>query len=139
MTVHNTKATRGPVPGMDLRRTAVALTTGAVTFLLVAVAVTAALEPRIEFSVFLGLPAGFIAGVLVTAGVALTLSDPENGLYAVGVGTGAAGITVLLVAVVGAALRYPLSTTLLTAALVGAIAGVASALLVSYTDWATPA
>jgi len=123
---------------MDLRRTVVALAAGTAAFLLVAVAVTAALEPRIEFSVFLGLPAGFIAGVLVAAVDAVLLGDPDAVRYGAGVSIGAAGVTVLVVAVAGTVLRSPLSTTLYTAVLAAAAVGIVAYLLVTRTRLTGP-
>ena len=46
--------------------------------LLVGLGVTAALEPRIEFSLFLGIPTGVFAGVLVAWGVNRGLTTEED-------------------------------------------------------------
>lgn len=120
---------------MDLRRTGVALAAGTAAFLLVTVAVTTLLESRIAFSIFVGLPAGFLAGVVVAAFVAITLTDPDPRRYAAGVSTGAAGITVLLTTVVGVAVRHRFSTVLTTAVLAAAVVGVIAYLLATRT-WA---
>lgn len=122
---------------MDLRRLGVALAAGTAAFLLVGVAVTAALEPTIEFSLFIGLPAGFVAGVIVIAFVAITLTDPNKLRYSAGVSTGVAGITILLTTVIGVALRYRFSTVLYTATFAGAVVGVVAFVLATQT-WDTP-
>ncbi len=48
------------------------------TFFLVGIAVTASLEPRIEFSLFVGLPAGFLGGVIAGAGTLYWLAKDEQ-------------------------------------------------------------
>lgn len=106
---------------MDLRRIGVALIAGAAAFLLVGVAVTAALESMIEFSLFIGLPAGFVAAILVTAVVAMTLDDPNPRRNAVGVAGGAAGVTVLLVTVLGFTVQNRFSHTLFIAATISVV------------------
>lgn len=58
---------------MNLRNVGPALLAGFASFLVVAIAVTALLETRIEFSALLGLPAGVLAGVVVTGAVYLGL------------------------------------------------------------------
>lgn len=50
-----------------------ALLAGIASFLVIAIAVTALLEPRIAFSALLGLPAGFLACVVVTGAIYLGL------------------------------------------------------------------
>lgn len=60
---------------MNLRSLALALVAGIATFLVVGIAVTALAEPRIEFSVFLGIPAGLVAGAVAAAVVAFGLGD----------------------------------------------------------------
>lgn len=118
---------------MDLRRTATALVAGTATLLLVTVAVTAVLEPRIEFSIFIGIPAGLITAVLITAGVAIALRDPTATPYAFGIAAGVAGVTVLLTTVVGVALQYRFSTVLYTAVLLGAVLAIIAAVLTWHT------
>jgi hypothetical protein len=60
-------------------RFAVATGAGVTTFLLVTVAVTSLLERWIEFSVFVGLPAGLLAGVLAFGAVAFRLAGAAPG------------------------------------------------------------
>jgi hypothetical protein len=55
-------------------RFGVATAAGVTTFLLVTVAVTTLFERWIEFSVFVGLPAGLLAGVLAFGAVAYRLA-----------------------------------------------------------------
>jgi len=56
-------------------RFGVATAAGVTTFLLVTVAVTSLFERWIEFSVFVGLPAGLLAGVLAFGTVAYRLAE----------------------------------------------------------------
>lgn len=118
---------------MDLRRLGVALVAGAAAFLLVGVAVTAVLEPTIEFSLFIGLPAGFIAAVIATGFVALTVNDPDPRRNAAGVATGAAGVCIVLVTLAGLLVRYRFSQTLYIAAGTGAVVLVVAYVLATRT------
>lgn len=52
---------------MYLRRVALAFGAGLASLLLVGVAVTELAQPAIEFSLFLGIPVGVLAGVVVAA------------------------------------------------------------------------
>lgn len=60
---------------MNLKSLALALVAGIAVFLVVGIAVTALLEPTIEFSVFLGIPVGLVAGAIAAGGVYLGLGD----------------------------------------------------------------
>ena len=64
---------------MNIRQIIAAAAAGAVTFLVTFVAVTELLSPTIEFSVFLGLPAGTVVGVVVAAAVLLGLRTEDDG------------------------------------------------------------
>lgn len=63
---------------MRPKSVAIAGTIGFATFVLVGIAVTALLEPRIEFSMFVGFPVGLLGGVLAGAAVLLFLADNEE-------------------------------------------------------------
>jgi hypothetical protein len=88
---------------MRLRNLALVVASGLAAFLVVGVAVTELLRPSIEFSLFVGLPAGLVAGVLASAGVFLGLGDETTtGRRRVALAAGVFGgvfLAVLLVAV----------------------------------------
>ena len=63
---------------MTLKTLGYALTAGIAAFLAVGVAVTEIASAWIEFSVFVGLPAGIVAGVAVAAAVAVGLADADS-------------------------------------------------------------
>jgi hypothetical protein len=60
---------------MHPRSIALALVAGIATLAAVGIAVTALLEPTVEFSVFVGFPAGVVAGALAAAVVSLRVGD----------------------------------------------------------------
>ena len=64
---------------MKARNALLAVVTGFAGFMLVTVAVTALLEPRIEFSVLVGLPAGVLVGLLITWYVYTRLNRAHTG------------------------------------------------------------
>ncbi|MFB6151028.1 MAG: hypothetical protein ABEJ40_04400 [Haloarculaceae archaeon] len=106
---------------MKLRDLAVAAAAGVAAFLVVTVLVTELAAPSVEFSLFLGLPAGAIAGLSAFALVALGLGDdlrPRRRRRAVAVG--AFGVVFLVVAVVEVAV---LGATNSVALAVGTIVG----------------
>lgn len=63
---------------MNARNALLAAVTGFAGFMLATVGVTALLEPRIEFSVLVGLPVGVVAGMLLTWLVYTRLTSPEG-------------------------------------------------------------
>ena len=63
---------------MSWKSVAIAGTVAITAFLVAGIAVTALLEPRIEFSLFLGIPTGVFAGVLVAWGVNRGLTTEED-------------------------------------------------------------
>lgn len=113
---------------MRLRTPLLALAAGTATFLLVAAAVSEVLLPRIEFSVFVGIPAGLAAGLVVGAVVFLGLLDHEYGRrYRMAASLGAFGAAALLVLLAArVALGLTNSQSLVLAAVGGVLAGVAS-------------
>jgi hypothetical protein len=60
---------------MSLKSISLALLSGIAAFLIVGVAVTEFTQPWIEFSLFLGIPAGIATGAFTAAGVYLGLAD----------------------------------------------------------------
>ena len=60
---------------MSLKSVSLALLSGIAAFLIVGVAVTEFTQPWIEFSLFLGVPAGLATGAFTAAGVYLGLAD----------------------------------------------------------------
>lgn len=64
---------------MQARTVGLALAAGFAGFLVVGVAATEAVSGWIEFSVFVGIPAGFVAGAAAAAVVFLRLEDPAPG------------------------------------------------------------
>lgn len=60
---------------MKLRSLSLAFVSGIAVFLIVGVAVTEFAQSWIEFSLFLGIPAGLASGVFTAAGVYLGLAD----------------------------------------------------------------
>jgi len=63
---------------MTLKLLGYALAAGVAAFLVVGVTVTELAAARIEFSVFVGIPAGVVAGMAVTAAVAFELADVDS-------------------------------------------------------------
>jgi hypothetical protein len=105
-----------------LPRALLALAAGLAAFLLVGAVVTAALEPRIEFSLLLGLPAGVVAGALTVAAVAYGLRTDGGRAPVLARGAGWFGVA-FLVAAVGAVASGLLPVTL------GLVAGVVTGLV----------
>jgi len=62
---------------MSLRNAGLALAVGVAVFVIVGAVVTELAAPSIEFSLFIGLPAGFVAGIGVAAFVYLRLGAEE--------------------------------------------------------------
>lgn len=88
---------------MTIKSLALTVVAGIATFLVVGIAVTALAEPWIEFSVFLGLPAGLVAGAAAAAVVSLGLADDapaQRRQRATGFALFGAGFLVTLVALV---------------------------------------
>lgn len=113
---------------MRLRNIALVVASGLAAFLVVGVAVTELLRPSVEFSLFVGLPAGLVAGVLASAGVNLGLGDETStGRRRVALAAGAFGGVFLAVLLVAAGLGG-LGTVLAlaVATLSGAVAAVAT-------------
>lgn len=110
-----------------LPTTLLALAAGVAAFLLVGAVVTAVLEPRIEFSLFLGIPAGLVAGALTVAGVAYGLRADSEHLPALASSAGWFGIAFLVVAVAVGVFQTVL-LGIVAGVVAGLVAAVASAL-----------
>ena len=64
---------------MNLKSVSLALLSGVAAFLIVGVAVTEFAQPWIEFSLFLGIPAGLATGAFTAGAVYLGLADDAPG------------------------------------------------------------
>ncbi|WP_336364981.1 hypothetical protein [Halalkalicoccus salilacus] len=62
---------------MNRKLFGLALAAGVATFLIVGVAITEFAQPWVEFSLFLGIPVGFVAGAFTAAAVYFGLADDE--------------------------------------------------------------
>lgn len=112
---------------MNPRNALLAVVTGFAGFMLTTVAVTAGLEPRVEFSVLVGLPVGIVVGLVLTwytytrltrAHTGTTGSRPANALVA------GAVTFVLVMAVtvtVGAGATMALAGAVILAVIAGAV------------------
>jgi hypothetical protein len=118
---------------MDARSLLLALAAGLATFLVVGVVVTELAQPWIEFSLFLGLPAGLGAGTLVAAVVYLwRAADAPAGRRRVAASLASFGVAFLVVLLlVGALVNVGTALALIAAAVVGVLAAIAS-----YLGWA---
>jgi hypothetical protein len=112
---------------MRLRNLALVVASGLASFLAVGVLVTELATPYIEFSLFVGLPVGLLAGVAVAAIVAVGLgpaAGPGRRRPALALGT--FGVTFLVV-LFGAAGGFETGTVvaLILASVLGLVAAVA--------------
>jgi len=110
---------------MDARTLALALAAGLATFLVVGAAVTEFALRWIEFSLFVGLPVGLVAGVTAAATVVLGSGDEASARSRrVAVAVGAFGVAFLLVfAVAVGAFSLPNSRALTLATFVALLTG----------------
>ena len=114
---------------MDRRAIPAALAAGLAAFVLVGVAVTELAASRVEFSVFLGLPAGVTAGVVATLAVLYASGDVNPGHQRVGRALGGFGVG-FLAGLVGA------TVVARTGAVVGLVVGVVAGLAAAVLSWA---
>ena len=110
---------------MQFRSVAASLAAGVAAFLLVGVAVTELAASRIEFSLFLGLPAGIGAGALAMTVVLLTVEDVRPGRRRLGLAVGTFGVVFLVGLLVAA---FVLRLGAVTAIAVGVVLGVFAAI-----------
>lgn len=116
---------------MNLRSLALAVVAGLASFLVVGLAVTVVAERWIEFSLFVGLPAGLVAGAVAAAAVYLGLADDgpaERRRVATSVGLFGVGFLATLVVLALAGQGLVVATVVgvavgLVAALVGYVRG----------------
>jgi hypothetical protein len=111
---------------MSLRTIGLAFVAGVAAFLLVGVAVTELLAARIEFSLFVGIPAGIVAGAVVTALVALGVGRDDAGARRIAVAAGTFGAA-FLVTTVAVAVLVGIGVVLSMAA--GVVVGLVAALV----------
>ncbi|MHB9285895.1 hypothetical protein ACKVMT_02510 [Halobacteriales archaeon Cl-PHB] len=111
---------------MTGRTLGLSLAAGLAAFLLVGAAVTEFALRWVEFSLFVGLPAGLIAGVAMTAAVYWGLAaDAPTRRHRVAVAAAAFGVTfVAVLVVVAAVLRPGVVASLVGAALVATLVAV---------------
>lgn len=108
---------------MNVKSLTLAVAAGVAAFLVVGVAVTELTHPWIEFSLFLGIPAGLAAGAFVAAGVYLGLADdaPTRRRRIAGTFAGfGAGFLVALI-VLGGVLNLGVTLALVAAGVVGLV------------------
>ena len=108
---------------MDLRALGFAVAAGVATFLVVGVLVTENLSAAIEYSLFLGVPAGTVAGLAVLAFVYTRLGSDDPTIRQMAIAGAGFGVAFLAVAIVGVAFAVPHSFTFpiaTAAAIVGA-------------------
>lgn len=114
---------------MRARTLGLAGLSGIAAFVLVGAIVTELLAPRIEFSLFLGIPAGLIAGVAAALVVAARLEDHDHARRRPAIALSGFGVGFVIALVLGnAALGLPNSTAVPAAAVVGVL-GAAAAFL----------
>lgn len=112
---------------MTLKSLGLALAAGIAAFLLVAVAVTELAQPWVAFSLFLGLPAGLVAGAVVVTLVAFSAGDDDPRRRRLALSSGVFGAVFLGVLVVaGGLLEVGTVVSLVLAAVVGAVAALGS-------------
>lgn len=110
---------------MNLKSFALAIVAAIAAFLVVGGTVTALAEPRIEFSVFLGIPAGLIAAVIVFIAVYLGLADDaSHKRYRVAFAVGLFGVGFIAVLVVGAVVGLGVVVSMLVGIVAGVLAGI---------------
>lgn len=81
---------------MSLKSTLLALVAGVIAFLVVGVGVTELAQPKIEFSLFVGIPAGIVAGAFAASAVYVGTADSSRRSRRVGGSIAAFGAAFLL-------------------------------------------
>lgn len=104
---------------MNARNALMAAVAGFAGFMLATVAVTALLEPRIEFSVLVGLPVGILAGLVVTAFVYRRLTGPADERGALAIVAAAIGFVATMALMVTFGMGVTLSILVAIAACIG--------------------
>jgi hypothetical protein len=115
---------------MNLRLLGRTIAAGIATFLVVGLAVTELLQPRIEFSLLVGIPAGLFTGAVVAAAVAWGSSAGAPAQRRLLAGSiGAAATSFLAVVGAGVVLALGIASTVVVGVLVGTVVGVAVAVV----------
>jgi len=109
---------------MKLKTLTIALAAAIAAFVIVGVAVTELAGQRVEFSLFVGIPAGLFAGAAAGAAVAFGLGSEEAGNRRIAFGFGAFGVAFLVAFLVGA---FLLSVGVVLSILVGVVVGLVAA------------
>lgn len=122
---------------MDIRAVVLAVVAGIAAFILVGVAVSESTSAAIEFSVFLGIPAGAVAGIAAAASVYRLSGARDPATRRMALAGGGFGVVFLLVALPGVVLGIRGSITL-PVATAAALAGAAAAYLRSRERYGTP-
>ncbi len=102
-----------------------AVAVGLAVFVAVGAAVTEAASATIEFSLFVGLPAGFVAGIAVAAFVYLRLGAADPGKRRPAIALTGFGAAFLVVLFGGVAVGLRNSVALPIAGVVGVVAAIA--------------
>lgn len=114
---------------MQGRTIGLALAAGVAAFLVVGVAATEAVSGWIEFSVFVGIPVGLVAGAGAAAVVFLRLEDPDPGRRRPALAVAGFGVGFVLALVVAAGvLGLRNSVAIPAAGVVGILAGAVAVL-----------
>ena len=109
---------------MSLRNAGLAVGAGIAVFIVVGAVVTEVAASSIEFSLFVGLPAGIVAGIASAVFVYLGLGSPGSGAHRPAVGLTAFGAAFLVTLLAGAVGGLRNSVTLPIAAGVGVVIGI---------------
>lgn len=111
---------------MNGKSLGLALAAGVAIFLIVGVTVTEFVQPWIEFSLFLGIPAGFAAGAFIAAAVYLGLADdePAQRRHIVGAFAGFGAVFLVVLIVLGGLLNLGVTLALGIAVVVGILVGI---------------
>lgn len=110
---------------MSLRNAGLGVAVGVAVFVVVGAVVTELAAPSIEFSLFIGLPAGFVAGIAVAAFVYLRLGAEEPTRQRPAIALTGFGAAFLVVLFAGVAVGLRNSVALPIATVVGIIVAVA--------------
>jgi hypothetical protein len=109
---------------MNLKTPAIALAAAVAAFVIVGVAVTELAGQRMEFSLFVGIPAGLVSGAVAGAAVVIGLGSEEGGNRRIAAGFGAFGVAFLATFLVGA---FLIDAGVVLSILVGGVVGVVAA------------
>lgn len=111
---------------MNVKSVGLALAAGIAAFLLVGITVTEIAQSWIEFSLFLGLPAGFAAGAFTVAAVyrGLAGDSPSQRRHITGAFAGSSTVFLVVLIVLSGLLNLGVTLALGIAFVVGLLAGI---------------